>query len=124
MLHDLPLYSCWAVLYSSFIILCSCCLLLPCVLLVLSRVASCCYSCCLVLCRVVSCCYSCSLRENCRNHHCNVVKKETPTQMLSCDICESFKNTFFCRTFPVAASIGKRLVLLYATNHTGRIMFF
>ena len=131
LLHKLPLYSCWAVLYSSFIILYSCCLVLSCDLLVLSRVASCCYSCCLVLChvvlvlrRVVSCCYSCSLWENCRNHHCNFVKKETPTQVLSCKICEIFKNTFFYRTFPLAASIGQRLVLLYATDHTGRIMFF
>ena len=30
--------------------------------------------------------------------------KETPTQVLSCEICEIFKNTFFNITPPVAAS--------------------
>ena len=30
--------------------------------------------------------------------------KETPTQVFSCEICEIFKNTFFYRTHPVAAS--------------------
>ena len=38
LLHKLPLYSCWAVLYSSFIILYSCCLVFSCDLLVLCRV--------------------------------------------------------------------------------------
>ena len=30
--------------------------------------------------------------------------KQTPTQVFSYDICELFKNTFFYRTSPVAAS--------------------
>ena len=30
-------------------------------------------------------------------------KKETLAQMLSCDFCKIFKNTFFYRTPPVAA---------------------
>ena len=28
-------------------------------------------------------------------------QKETPTQVLSCEICKNFKNTFFYRTLPV-----------------------
>ena len=34
----------------------------------------------------------------------NVIKKETLTQVLTCEIYESFKNTFFYRTPLVAAS--------------------
>ena len=30
--------------------------------------------------------------------------KKTPTQVFSCEICEIFKNTFFYRTPPAAAS--------------------
>ena len=30
--------------------------------------------------------------------------KETPTQVFSCGFCETFKNNFFHRTPPVAAS--------------------
>ena len=30
--------------------------------------------------------------------------KETPTQVVSCKICEIFKSTFFYRSPPVAAS--------------------
>ena len=30
-------------------------------------------------------------------------KKETPTQVLSCEYSKSFKNSFFYRTTPVAA---------------------
>ena len=32
--------------------------------------------------------------------------KETPMQVISCEICEIFKSTFFNRTSPVAASEG------------------
>ena len=32
-------------------------------------------------------------------------KKETPAQVFSCEYCEIFKNTFFNRTPPVAASV-------------------
>ena len=28
---------------------------------------------------------------------CNFIKKETLAQVLSCEFCEIFKNTFFCR---------------------------
>ena len=34
----------------------------------------------------------------------NFIKKETPTQVFSCEFCEIFKNNFFHRTPPVAAS--------------------
>ena len=30
--------------------------------------------------------------------------KNPPTQVFSCEICETFKNTYFHRTLPVAAS--------------------
>ena len=32
------------------------------------------------------------------------IKKETLTQVFSCEFCEIFKNTFFCRSPPVAPS--------------------
>ena len=36
---------------------------------------------------------------------CNFIKRETLAQVLfSCEFCENFKNTFFHRTHPVAAS--------------------
>ena len=35
---------------------------------------------------------------------CNFIKKEPPTQLFSYEFCETFKNTFFHRTPPVAAS--------------------
>ena len=34
----------------------------------------------------------------------NFIKKETLTQVFSCEFCETFKNTFFYRTPPMAAS--------------------
>ena len=30
----------------------------------------------------------------------------TPTQAFCCEICEIFKNTYFCRTPPVPASVN------------------
>ena len=36
---------------------------------------------------------------------CNLLKKKTLVQALSCKFCEIFKNAFFCRTPPVAASV-------------------
>ena len=39
-----------------------------------------------------------------RAQACNFIKKETLAQVFSCQFCENFKNTFFCRTPPVAAS--------------------
>ena len=35
----------------------------------------------------------------------NFIKKETPLQVFSCKFCEIFKNTFFYRAPPVAASL-------------------
>ena len=35
---------------------------------------------------------------------CNFIKKETLAQVLSCEFCENFKNTFLYRTPAVAAS--------------------
>ena len=40
---------------------------------------------------------------------CNVIKKETLTQLFSCEFCEISKNTFSQRTPPVAASENERL---------------
>ena len=37
----------------------------------------------------------------------NYIKKETPTQEFSCEICEILKDTFFYRTPPVAVSVHK-----------------
>ena len=36
---------------------------------------------------------------------CNFIKKETLTEVFSCKYCEIFKNSFFYRTPPVAASV-------------------
>ena len=38
---------------------------------------------------------------------CNFIKKDTLTQVFSCEFCEIFKNTFSYRTFPVAVSWHK-----------------
>ena len=35
---------------------------------------------------------------------CNFIKKESLAQMFSCEFCEISKNTFFYRTFQMAAS--------------------
>ena len=35
----------------------------------------------------------------------NFIKKETPTQVFSCEFCEIFTNIFFHRTPPVTASV-------------------
>ena len=35
---------------------------------------------------------------------CNFIKKQTLAQVFFCEFCENFKNTFFYRTPPVAAS--------------------
>ena len=50
-------------------------------------------------------------------------KKETLTQVFSCEFCEIFKNIFFCVTLPVAASgkkyeINMRLFYLYGDLQT------
>ena len=43
----------------------------------------------------------------------NLIKKETSTQMFSCQFCEILKNTFFCRTPLVAASVNLLLLRIY-----------
>ena len=35
---------------------------------------------------------------------CNFIKKETLAKVFSCELCESFKKTFFNKTPPVAHS--------------------
>ena len=50
-------------------------------------------------------------------------KKETLTQVFSCEFCEIFKNIFFCVTLPVAASgkkyeINMRLFYIYGDLQT------
>ena len=49
---------------------------------------------------------SCSLRLA------NFVKKETLSQVLSCEFCEISKNTFSYRTSPVAASANHEMFLV------------
>ena len=39
---------------------------------------------------------------------CNFIKKEILVQVLACECCEIFENTFFYRTPPVAASNDRR----------------
>ena len=46
-------------------------------------------------------------RQTLANHTpgaCNFIKKETLAQVLSCEFCEIYKNTFYYRTPLVAAS--------------------
>ena len=38
----------------------------------------------------------------------NVIKKETPKQVLSCEFCELFKNTFFTEQVQTTASVGSK----------------
>ena len=44
---------------------------------------------------------------------CNFIKKQTLTQVLSCEFCEISKSTFFYRTPPVIASEEKKAVIYY-----------
>ena len=47
-------------------------------------------------------------------------QKETPTQMLSCEIYEIFKNIYFYWKYPVAASeniVLKSLIALLIENY-------
>ena len=45
-------------------------------------------------------------------------QKESPTQMSSCEECESFKNSFFYRKPPVAV-----FCLFYGENNPGHFQF-
>ena len=42
----------------------------------------------------------------------NLIKKETPAKVFSCELCEFFKNGFFYRTPTVAASSSMRQDLI------------
>ena len=44
-------------------------------------------------------------------------QKETPTQVVSCKICENFKIIFFYRTLPVAASGADSIQLPFIKIH-------
>ena len=44
---------------------------------------------------------------------CNLIKKETLAQVLSCEFCEISKNMFFYRTPPVAASVRNKCLFLH-----------
>ena len=44
-------------------------------------------------------------------------RKETPTQVLSCEYCEIFKNSLFYRTLPVAASAFNVLTFVTGLTH-------
>ena len=46
----------------------------------------------------------CRIFYFCRPQTCNVIKKETTSQVFSCQFFKIFKSAFFCRTPPVAAS--------------------
>ena len=48
---------------------------------------------------------------------CNFIEKKTPIQMFPCEFCEIFKNIFFNRTSPVAASVCTNK---YINNHEYR----
>ena len=39
--------------------------------------------------------------------------KKPPAQVFSCEICETFKNTYFHRTLPVAASVFLRNMQIF-----------
>ena len=45
-----------------------------------------------------------SLEKSSRPRAGNVIKKETPTSVLSCKFCKTFKDTFFIDHLPVTAS--------------------
>ena len=50
--------------------------------------------------------------------------KKTPTQVFFCEVCEIFRNTFSCRTPPVAASALKVLFNSYFAALLGRTNIF
>ena len=57
--------------------------------------------------KMLQLCYDKNSRETLANHRpeaCNFIKKETLAQVFSCEFCEIYKNTFYCRTPLVAAS--------------------
>ena len=52
-------------------------------------------------------------------------QKETPTQVIFCEICKIFKSTLFYETSPVAASEGFRFpACSFIKNQIPQKMFF
>ena len=49
---------------------------------------------------------------------CNFIKKEALAQVFSCEFCEIFKNTYFYRTPPVAASVRIKKRFYFADQPT------
>ena len=54
---------------------------------------------------------------------CNFIKKETLAQVLFCEFCEIFKNTFCYRTPLVAASVTRKLAHNDCVKHAGTRRF-
>ena len=46
-------------------------------------------------------------------HTCNIVKRETPAQVFSCEFCKIFKNTFFTEHLQMAASVLPLLTCIF-----------
>ena len=63
--------------------------------------------------------------QNFRPEACNFIKKETLTQVFSCEFCEVFKNTFFHRTPPAASvyEMQHRSEMGYSRNMIWKKMF-
>ena len=49
---------------------------------------------------------------------CNVIIKETPTQVFSCEICETFKNNYFEEHLQTTASIFQILFVVFLRTGT------
>ena len=54
---------------------------------------------------------------------CNFTKTETLTQLFSCEFCETFQNTFFYKTPPMAASGNMTLTLRHISRGDRRNTF-
>ena len=52
----------------------------------------------------------------------NKVEEETPTQVFSCEYCETFKNSFVFRTPPVAAFLSL-IKKLFSIGQCGMVSF-
>ena len=68
-----------------------------------------------------------NLQENTRVYSdrpkaCDLVKKETPAQVFFCEFCEIFKNTFFYRTPPVAASVCDAMTNIFLLFKTSEMI--
>ena len=57
--------------------------------------------------------------EDLLNKVLNFVKKDTLAQVFFCEFCEISRNTFFYRIVLVAASIGRRKILLRRYSNRG-----